>query len=118
MTFFADLESEPDICLAATDSELTKYRRKKGQKRKSGKSKNLSKPNNPLSVEPEVTNNSLSDGNILAGNNLAKDRSFDWEASEIWKFGRRIGIIGKGNDEEIISKLQELAARDNLPKLA
>lgn len=89
----------------ASDSELAKRNNRKGKQPKRGKQNSESAHSVP----------SLSDSNIMACNNLAKSRTFEWEASAIWSLGMQIGIVGKGNDNEIISKLQELAARDFQP---
>lgn len=85
----------------------------KKHKKKTAKNKRKSKAKSTHS-EPELEfgSLSLSDGNIRACNLVAKDRCFDWEAYQMWEFGLRIGVVGKGNDKEILSKLQELVERD------
>ena len=65
---------------------------------------------------PNTTTLTLSDKDILSCNDNLLNKSYEWEATQIWKFGEEIGILGKGNNGEIIAKLAEMEERDKKGK--
>lgn len=105
-SFYADLESDSN-----QESSI-----KKIKKRKPGRPRILPTHSSNLEMEQIIESPTISDGNIIACNSIAIYKNFDWEASEIWRFGRRIGIVGKGNDREIVLQLLDLVDRDKRPQ--
>lgn len=56
--------------------------------------------------------NLISDDDIANCNKVFLRKNITCEAEEIWKIGRCLGIVGKGNDKEIITRLVEMELRD------
>ncbi|KAE9587434.1 hypothetical protein Lalb_Chr23g0273571 [Lupinus albus] len=61
--------------------------------------------NQSVSSSPEVDSNSKTDST----NNAVYLRV----AEDMWEIGKKIGIKGKGNDDEVLTKLAELEERDH-----
>lgn len=35
-------------------------------------------------------------------------------AKEVWEFGKKLGMVSKGNEEEVVSKLEKMEVRERL----
>lgn len=61
-----------------------------------------------------LLNNSLSDEDIINMNKaILKNNAWE-EASDIWNFGKSIGISFKGEEKDIIRRLEALENRDKI----
>ena len=101
VSFFVDLES-PDPYPSNSKLKSIKSKKLQSKKNKPCRPKKNGKNRPTIYTISNSLSPTLSDGNILSYNdNLLNKR-----------FGEEIGILGKGNNGEIIAKLIEMEQRD------
>ncbi|KAK7282618.1 hypothetical protein RIF29_11536 [Crotalaria pallida] len=61
-------------------------------------------------VQPELAMNVISG---YTGSSAVTTIPNSQEAVDLWNIGQQLGVLGKGNDSEVISRLAELEAIDN-----
>jgi len=114
VSFFADLES-PDPYPSNSKLKSIKSKKLQSKKNKPCRPKKNGKNRPTIYTISNSLSPTLSDGNILSCNDNLLNKSYEWEAAQIWRFVEEIGILGKGNNG-VIAKLIEMEQRDKKGK--
>ncbi|GLT29949.1 hypothetical protein SLA2020_047780 [Shorea laevis] len=127
--FWAGLASEAELYqLRMEENRQRKVRKSRGDRNKKAKGKKKQIVAGHMRSDPERTKeggdqvenraeisqkgNSNSESGTNNCNMRFSLRSWEEEASELWAVGKKLGLVRRGNEEEIIKRLGEMEKRD------